>query len=288
MASAVIDLIAEGSRVVYSWLAIGVRRLSRHRRRATKSIAFSFLAIWLLWVARETYYLRTEPRIDPGANVVAVAPLVKSPVYGYDFSLLLLAYEPQVVTTPNGWWARLKPGFDLNSGTEANSVSFRLMGPGPSCRVYRLHVGGAAVYAPGDATILFTGMYSGRARFKVEPYSRVSESELTIELGRAADVPGTDLMIAVSPNPESLNDIRDGGAGTRPSYPVYTVSCLRCPENDSVTGPARLGNLTRLQETDVQVSGVLPNQVTFRIHHHGPVKDLNPGCGCDGDCAIRP
>lgn len=281
--SAVLDNLAAAAKSAYWHASAALRRMSVHRKSATRVVAAGAFALCVLWVTRATYYVRTDPRIEPGSNVVALSPSSTIRPHDYNFSLALVDYKPVQAAVSSGWWTRLRPAYDRDALTQATSVTVQALGPGTTCRTFQLAAGQVGVYRLGDATIEFSGMYSGHARFKIDRYSAVYTSQLRIWTGSMSEIAGTDVTIGVASVPAS-GDAEGSTAVTDPLKMVYTVSTRNTAEA-AVTRSAAPGSLVRLGQVEAQVIGIRPNEVIFSARSEPPPHTVNEGCDCRDRCA---
>jgi hypothetical protein len=273
MVSSALETFTSCTRFLYESALKGLHRAGRYGKPARRITALCLLLAFSFWLARETYYIHTDPRIEPGSNVVAVAPLDARAVSKFDFSIEVLGINPQFANSPikDGFWARLRPDYDRNATTQANAVTFQAQGPGPSCRAYTLALGQTGVHAAGDARITFLGMYSGLIRFDVSRLSR----EVTVDSDGSVAIPGTRVAVSVEPASEMVSPDDPEAPGR-----TFTVSCRGCREQAPVKQTVLMDSIATLDGTELQVARVSPANVTFRVRNIADSKEQQTGLEC--------
>jgi hypothetical protein len=225
------------------------------------------------WIVRETYYIHTDPRIEPGTEVVAVPLLESRGVSNLDFSISVIGINPQLANAniKDGFWARLKPGYDRNATTQASAVTVQAHGPGPSCRTYTLPLGQSVLHSAGDAKITFLGMYSGLARFDIKGLSR----EVTVDTDGSVSIPGT--RVAVSVEPVSETTVADHAE--TPGR-TFTISCRSCRDRLPVKHTVSMDSTAALDGTELRVVRISPVNVTFGVRNIADFNEQQIGLAC--------
>jgi hypothetical protein len=235
------------------------------------------------WVSRDVYSLPAVypvPRIAPGENVVAIAPLSTSAVYGEDFSIRVLQADPGYVPPRWQFWAQ--PGGQ-------QSVTIRVFRIGGFCREFvGLARGQIGVYPGLDQTVLsFIGIYRGLARFEVSNLPSVKDSALGIPKNQSAVVPGTDLTISVIDIIHPAPVQTETRAPDEPMIPQVTYSVTRHGHGGKDQGwhaeysNQGVGRIARFADAfDIEVEDILPAQVHFQIRAVAKLSSQAQGIAC--------
>jgi hypothetical protein len=224
-------------------------------RIAIRVLMFATPIIVIASLIRDYYPFPSSPRIEPGSNVVTVAPASHAKVYGEDFSVELIG---------------------VKGGPDSVTADFRVLGSHGTCRFDSVSRGAAAFYSGiHRVAISFLGFYGGQGRFDVRELPRVYDNDLPVGRDQSAKVPGSDVTISVV-DINAAPEFETEGTRRDPSSVTYLAQ--------SKSGTSRVeskpvGDVFRFDHSfEIEVKAISPTRAEFDVRAWGDFdRDLQRG-----------